>query len=93
MDLIKNKEVFKEHWVKSLNRWFEDGVETPGIIMIHVKADHIKFWQKEEEGVPSLLRADLRPTLQHNHHRKQHCEENVGFIGMGVATIVWRNIG
>jgi general stress protein 26 len=49
-DLIENKEVLKEHWVKSLNRWFEDGVETPGIIMIHVKADHIKFWQKEEEG-------------------------------------------
>lgn len=52
--LIKGKETFKEHWQKSLNRWFKDGVDTPGIIMIHVKAESAKYWHKEEEGEVKL---------------------------------------
>jgi general stress protein 26 len=49
-DLIRDTEVLKIHWIDELNLWFPKGIETPGIIMIHVKADHIKYWQKEEEG-------------------------------------------
>jgi general stress protein 26 len=48
--LIKDKETLKEHWVPSLKRWFEDGVDTPGIIMVHVKAGGVKYWDGEEEG-------------------------------------------
>lgn len=53
-ELIKDKNVLKEHWVDSLNNWFKDGVDTPGIIMIHVKAEKIKFWHKEESGEVKL---------------------------------------
>lgn len=49
-DLIKDKEVIKQHWVESLDEWFKEGTETPGIIMIHVKAESIKFWHREENG-------------------------------------------
>ena len=48
--LITNKSKLKEHWVPSLNRWFKDGVDTEGIIMIHVKAGAIKYWHKEHSG-------------------------------------------
>jgi len=49
-ELIKEKNMIKEHWVNSLNKWFDQGSETPGITMIHVKADTIKYWLKEEQG-------------------------------------------
>ncbi len=52
--LIRNKETFKEHWVDSLNQWFKDGVETKGMVLIHVKGSAIKYWQREKEGVIRL---------------------------------------
>lgn len=48
--LITDKKILKEHWVPSLNEWFKDGVFTPGIILIHVKAKSIKYWHNEEQG-------------------------------------------
>lgn len=48
--LITDKKVLKEHWLDELNQWFEDGIETPGIVLIHVKATRIKFWHNEEGG-------------------------------------------
>ena len=52
--LVKDKAQLKEHWLDELKQWFPDGIETPGIRLIHVKADRIKFWQKEEEGEVEL---------------------------------------
>ena len=48
--LIKDKEILATHWVKSLERWFNEGIDTPGIIMLHVKAVTIKYWHKEQQG-------------------------------------------
>lgn len=52
--LTEDKTELKEHWVKELNNWFKDGLETPGITMIHVKAITIKYWQGEDEGEVNL---------------------------------------
>ncbi|MEP6594561.1 MAG: pyridoxamine 5'-phosphate oxidase family protein [Ginsengibacter sp.] len=52
--LINDKEVLKKHWLDELNEWFEQGINTPGITMIHVKANRIKFWHKEDEGEVKL---------------------------------------
>lgn len=52
--LIYDKDVLKEHWLDELSKWFADGVDTPGITMIQVRADRIKFWHKEEEGEVKL---------------------------------------
>lgn len=52
--LIRNKEAFREHWVDSLNQWFENGINTKGILLIHVKGTKIKYWQREKEGEVSL---------------------------------------
>lgn len=52
--LITNKEKLKQHWLDELKQWFPQGIDTPGIVMIHVKAKRIKYWQNEEEGEVKL---------------------------------------
>ena len=52
--LLIDKKVLKEHWLDELKQWFEDGIDTPGITLIHVKAARVKFWHKEEEGEVKL---------------------------------------
>ncbi len=48
--LIRNKEAFAEHWVPDLDRWFQEGIDTKGLVLIHVKGTKIHYWQKEKEG-------------------------------------------
>ena len=48
--LIRDKEEFRKHWVPDLERWFPDGVDTPGLVLIHVKARRIHYWSGEDEG-------------------------------------------
>ncbi len=48
--LIKDKTIWQQHWVPSLNNWFKKGMETPGLILIAVKARHIKYWDNYKEN-------------------------------------------
>ena len=48
--LIRDKAVFREHWVPDLERWFEHGVDTPGLILIKVLADRLHYWDGQDEG-------------------------------------------
>ena len=48
--LIRNKAAFEEHWVKDLERWFKKGIDTPGLVLIHVKANKLRYWQRENSG-------------------------------------------
>lgn len=48
--LIRDKASFAEHWVKDLDRWFSDGVDSKGLVLIHVKGNKLHYWQKEKEG-------------------------------------------
>jgi general stress protein 26 len=48
--LIRAKAQMEEHWIDSLRQWFKDGLNTPGIVLIHVKGQKIKYWQKNKEG-------------------------------------------
>ena len=52
--LIRNKSKLQEHWQDQLKQWFPKGVDTEGIVMIHVKAGRIKYWQNEDEGEVKL---------------------------------------
>jgi len=38
-ELIRDKTAFRKHWTSDLERWFENGVDTPGIVLIKVKLD------------------------------------------------------
>lgn len=49
-ELIRDKAQFEEHWTKDLDRWFEQGIDTPGIVLIKVHAGRIHYWDGEDEG-------------------------------------------
>ena len=49
-ELIRDKTQFQAHWVAELDHWFEDGIDTPGIVLIKVHAERVKFWQGEDSG-------------------------------------------
>lgn len=53
-DLIRDKAAFAEHWSKGLDRWFEDGIDTPGLVMIHVRAQRLHYWDGMDEGELTL---------------------------------------
>ena len=53
-DLIRDKAAFKAHWTSDLDRWFEQGVDTPNIVLIRVKASRITYWDGEDEGTVKL---------------------------------------
>ena len=48
--IVRNRARMEEHWLKELERWFEQGLDTPGIVMIHVRGARIKYWQDEDQG-------------------------------------------
>jgi general stress protein 26 len=48
--LIRNKIQFAQHWVDSLGQWFPEGIETKGMVLIHVKGSHLQYWEKNKEG-------------------------------------------
>lgn len=49
-ELIRDKATFAAHWQKSLERWYPEGIETPGMVMIKVHAARIHYWDGEDEG-------------------------------------------
>lgn len=52
--LIRDRARMERHWVKDLEAWFKDGIDTPGLVMIQVKAEHIKYWKDYKEGEINL---------------------------------------
>jgi general stress protein 26 len=48
--LIRDKKAFEAHWTPDLERWFKEGVDTKGLVMIKVHADRIHYWDGEDEG-------------------------------------------
>ena len=49
--LIEDKAAFAEHWTKDLDRYFPEGIDTPGVVMIKVAAETIRYWDGGDEGV------------------------------------------
>ena len=49
-ELIGDKTTFEQHWQKELDRWFPQGVDTPGIVLIKAHAERITYWDGEEQG-------------------------------------------
>ena len=57
--LIQDKAAFAEHWNKDLDRWFEQGVDTPGLTLVKVVAERLHYWDGYDEGEIALReRAD-----------------------------------
>jgi general stress protein 26 len=52
--LIRDKTAFAAHWTKDLDHWFDQGIDTPGLILIRVHADRIHYWDGEDQGELTL---------------------------------------
>ena len=48
--LIRDRARHEEHWVPDLEKWFENGLDTDGLILIEVKARRIAWWDGREQG-------------------------------------------
>ncbi|TFI57311.1 pyridoxamine 5'-phosphate oxidase [Sphingomonas parva] len=55
--LIRDKAQFAAHWTKDLDRWFEQGVDTPGLVLIKVSAERLHYWDGYDEGEIALAEA------------------------------------
>ena len=49
-ELIRDKAIFAQHWNKDLERWFEGGVDTSGLVLIKVHAERLHYWDGEDQG-------------------------------------------
>lgn len=49
-----DKHLFEKHWTKDIDRWFPDGIDTPGLVLIEVTAREAELWGAAEEGVVRL---------------------------------------
>jgi len=52
--LSRDKAELREHWTSDLDRWFDRGIDTPGLVMIKVIASRITYWDGMEEGEIAL---------------------------------------
>jgi general stress protein 26 len=48
--LIRDRAQFAAHWTKGLERWWPQGIETPGLILIQVTGERAHYWEGEDEG-------------------------------------------
>jgi len=53
-ELIRDKAQFEAHWTSGLDRWFKEGVDTPGLVLIKVHAANLHYWDGEDEGTIQL---------------------------------------
>jgi general stress protein 26 len=53
-ELIRERDQFEAHWTSGLKRWWPDGIDTPGLVLIKVHADRAHYWDGEEEGEARL---------------------------------------
>jgi general stress protein 26 len=53
-ELIRDKATIMQHWTSDVDKWFDNGVDTPGIVLIKVKAKRITYWKGREDGEVEL---------------------------------------
>jgi general stress protein 26 len=49
-ELIRDKAQFEAHWTKDLSLWFEDGIDTLGLVLIRVRGVRAHYWDGEDQG-------------------------------------------
>lgn len=47
-ELIRDRAAFDAHWNPDLERWFEQGADTPGLTLVKVVAERIRWWGGED---------------------------------------------
>lgn len=63
-ELIRDKGQFEEHWTKDLEAWFKEGVDTPGLTLIKVKAQRLHYWDGYDDGEIVLEKEEALETAR-----------------------------
>lgn len=58
--LVRDRALFAEHWTSGLERWWPDGIDTPGLLLIQVTGERLHYWDGEDEG-EIILRDESSP--------------------------------
>lgn len=53
-ELIRDRAQFEAHWSPDLDRWFEKGIDTEGMVMVKVNAARVHYWDGEDNGEVTL---------------------------------------
>ena len=48
--LVRDRDQFKAHWTSGLERWWPQGVDTPGLVLIRVEGIRAHYWDGNDEG-------------------------------------------
>ncbi len=48
--LHRDRASHEKHWVKDLEKWFENGLDTDGLILIEISPKRISWWDGREQG-------------------------------------------
>ena len=48
--LHRDRAVLEKHWVADLEKWFENGLDTDGLVLIEVSPRRIAWWEGREQG-------------------------------------------
>ncbi len=48
--LVRDRETMKKHWVPDLEHWFDNGLDSEGLVLIIVKPKRIACWDGREKG-------------------------------------------
>ena len=57
--IIKDKAEFEKHWTKDLEMWFEQGTDTPGLVLIKVHGERAHYWDGEDQGDLEIGKAEV----------------------------------
>jgi general stress protein 26 len=48
--VIRERARFAAFWRKDLERWFPQGIDTPGMVLLKVTAERLHWWDGEDDG-------------------------------------------
>ena len=58
--LSKDRSEMTDHWTPDLDLWFKDGIKTPGLVMIEVEANHIKYWNNNKQAELTISKKKIK---------------------------------
>ena len=59
-ELMKDRHTMERHWKPELDKWFDKGIDTPGLTLIQVNAKHLKYWDGMDHGEVILAESARR---------------------------------
>ena len=48
--LVRDRSLFQQYWDKGMERYWPEGPDTPGLLLIKVSAKRVHYWDGEDEG-------------------------------------------